>query len=240
MARSAGSNSSMFNKFRALLFFVLMFLLVPLATLLMYLFRKNHRLIRRNLANLFLKLFGIRVDEVGSLDPEADMLILNHRSFLDVIYFEGHHPRDLCWVAKKELGEVPILGHALKAPKMLLIDREDKRGIIPLIKQSQSILEQKRVLSIFPEGTRSRKEKMLPFKPGAKLIAEKLQTKIQPIVLVGTREVFDTQSLTLSTRRAKAVYLDSFIPEKGSDWYESLREKMQKVYDEYSQEESQS
>lgn len=232
MARSDGSKNKMSAKIKALLFFTLMFLLVPLATGLMYLFRSHHRMIRRNLANLFINLFRIKVDEQGTLDPEARILILNHRSFLDVIYFEGTHPGDLCWIAKKQLGDVPILGHALKAPKMLLIDREDKRGLISLLKKAQEKKQDNRILAIFPEGTRSRGEKMLKFKPGAKVIAEKLQVKVQPIVLLNTKEVFDTQSLSLTSKTAKAIYLDSFLPEKGSDWYDKLREHMQNVYDE--------
>lgn len=219
----------MSSKIKACLFFVLLILVMPFVILLFYTFPSQRLAIRRVTAKTFTKLFGFKVEEIGSPDPEARLLILNHRSFLDVIYFESVFAGDLCWIAKKELGDTPVLGHALKAPEMLLIDREDKRGFLSLIKEAKKRLEQGRTLAIFPEGTRSRESGFLPFKPGAKFLAEKFTLKVQPIVLVGTREVFDTKIPAIdSCRTARAIYLDAFIPEPKSDWFEALHKSMER------------
>jgi 1-acyl-sn-glycerol-3-phosphate acyltransferase len=220
----------MFSKIRAIAFFALLFGMVPFAALFMYCVPHSHHVVRQKLARFFIRLFNIQIQEIGEVDLGADMLIVNHRSILDVICLEARYFRDLCWVAKKELGDIPVLGHMLKAPEMLLIDREDKRGLISLLKKSKTMIAKKRVLSIFPEGTRGTQNSMLPFKMGAKFLGEKLQMRVQPIVLVGTLEVLDTRPLALRCHTVKIIYLDSFVPEKGTDWYEILQQKMQSVY----------
>lgn len=220
----------MISKIRAYsaLFYIL--LVIPFGIVLMYIFGTLHRKIRKSIALTFFKLFRIKTYTQGSLDPTAQILIINHQSFMDVMYFEATHPGNLCWIAKKELGEVFFYGHALKAPGMILINRESKRELVYLLKEAKDRLESGRVLCIFPEGTRSKGgEKLLPFKSGAKILVEHFKLKVQPVVLYGTRKNFNFEKLEFENIPFSVQYLDSFIPED-PQWFEKLEARMQDVY----------
>ncbi|WP_233704054.1 lysophospholipid acyltransferase family protein [Helicobacter mesocricetorum] len=210
------------------IFYVL--LLVPWSILLMYIFPQHHRIVRRVTASLFFRLFGVNAKIIGELDKTAQILVMNHQSFMDVVYFEAFHPNDLCWIAKKELGEPFFYGHALKAPKMILINRESKKEAVFLLKEAKDRLSKGRVLCIFPEGTRSLgREKFLPFKNGAKFLIEHFHLKVQPIVFCGTRDCLDIGSMKFDNQPFIVKYLPAFVPSE-ENWYESLREKMQEEY----------
>ncbi|SFV58055.1 1-acyl-sn-glycerol-3-phosphate acyltransferase [hydrothermal vent metagenome] len=173
--------------------------------------------------------FDIEVE--GKEDPKAQMFLINHQSDLDIEVIELISNKELAWVAKKELFEVPFFGLAMKLPEHIAVDRKDKKSLLKLLKDAKDRLDKGKTLAIFPEGTRSKGEKMLPFKNGAKLIADKYALRVQPIVLIGTRNCFDIKSFTYNPGIIKAIFLDSFIADKDDEnWLKDLREKMQETY----------
>lgn len=203
---------------------------MPLAIACMYIFPNFHRKIRMVTARTFIWMFNVQYEEIGEIDLSAQIIVMNHQSFMDVIILEAIHPNNLCWIAKKELGEPFLYGHALKAPKMILINRESKREIVRLIKEARDRLDSGRVLCIFPEGTRSKGgESFLPFKNGAKALIENFNLKVQPIVFCGTRSNLDVGACKFNNTRFSIKYLESFIP-NGNDWYEQLKGEMQEEY----------
>ncbi len=205
-------------------------LVIPLTILFIYLFQNAQRKVRQITAKIFLALFRVRVNVKGELDPSAQILVLNHQSFMDAIYLEAIHPNNLCWIAKKELGKPFLYGHALKAPKMILINRESKKELVFLLKEVKNRLESGRTLCIFPEGTRSKgEEKFLPFKSGAKFLIEHFHLKVQPVVVCGTRKCLDIGALRFQNTPFSIQYLPAFTPQ-GEQWFESLKEQMQTEY----------
>lgn len=212
-------------------------IILPIIILSLYIFRPINRTFRKASRILFI-LNGIKVEKIGNFDKDVQILVLNHQGIMDVAYLEAYYPWDICWIAKKELGDIFLYGHALKATKMILIDRNDKRSLIYLLKEAKKKIDENRILAIFPEGTRSKgKERLLPFKNGAKILIEKYKLRIQPIVLVNTRNLFDTSTLEVRTSKAKAICLDSFVPDfSNPDWYKELSEQMQEVYTKYYEE----
>ena len=220
----------MISKIRAFSALLYILLVMPFAIALMYSFNAFHRTIRRSIALVFLKLFRVKTYIQGSLDPSAQILILNHQSFMDVMYFEAIHPNNLCWIAKKELGEAFLYGHALKAPKMILINRESKKELVFLLKEAKDRLYCGRTLCIFPEGTRSYgRENLLPFKNGAKVLVEHFKLKVQPIVLCGTRKTFNFEKLDFDNSPFSVQYLEAFTPQD-PQWFKELEMRMQEVY----------
>ena len=138
---------------------------------------------------VFFSINRFKVERIGEFDESAQLIVLNHQSVGDIIFLESSHPKNICWIAKKQLGEVPFYGYALTLPEMILIDRQDKGGTLHLLKEVKNRLAQGRPIVIFPEGTRGKgKEKLLPFKSGAKIIAQKFHLKIQPILLIKDRK----------------------------------------------------
>lgn len=192
----------------------------------MYLFREHNRTIRRTWAKSMLSINGIKPIMHGSLDTDAELYILNHQSLLDVVLFEYLFPQDVAWVAKKELGEIPLFGHMVKAPRMILIDRGNKRDLRKLLKGAGQALRQNRVIAIFPEGTRSDGSALGQFHVGAKIVAEKYNLKVQPIVIKGSRERLDIARKLVSKGEVQLYFLDTISPDPALDWYGDMHRKM--------------
>lgn len=202
---------------------------VTVTIVLMYLFRKNNRKIRRAWGALQLKLLGIKLEIEGSLDNDANLLVMNHQSLLDIIVFEYLHQKDLAWVAKKEIADIPWFGHILKAPNMIIVERENKSSLIKLLREAKEKYNQNRLIAIFPEGTRTDGKKLRKFKAGTKLISEKHNFKVQPIVMIGTKDMLDSHSFEQKAGTVKIICLPTVQADKKTSWYEDMQNDMRQI-----------
>ncbi|MEA3383109.1 MAG: lysophospholipid acyltransferase family protein [Campylobacterota bacterium] len=217
------------SKIRAFLTLVQLVVSVSIVIVLMYIFKNNNKVIRTRWAAMQLKLLGIQLEIKGTLDPDAQILAMNHQSILDIIVFEYLHPKDQAWVAKKEIAKIPWFGHILKAPDMIIVERESKSSLVKLLKDTKEKLNQNRPIAIFPEGTRTDGKKIRKFKAGAKIIAEKYDLDVQPVVLVGTRDIFDSQNFLQKSGVVKIVYLPTVKASKTTTWYKDMEDDMSKI-----------
>ena len=219
----------MIAKIRGIFTVIEMIITVTITIILMYMFKSKNRTLRRVWAYLQMKLLGIKLEIVGEIDNSADMLVMNHQSILDIMVFEYLHEKNLAWVAKKEIADIPWFGHILKATDMIIVERESKSSLVKLLKESKEKIEQQRPIAIFPEGTRSDGNKLRKFKAGAKMIANKYGLKVQPVVLIGTRDILDSQNLKQNSGVVKVIYLPVIEAKKDEDWYEKLEEEMRDI-----------
>ena len=196
--------------------------------ILMFLFNKFNSQIRKAWAKTQRFLIGYKIKIIGKPNKEANMLLLNHQSLLDIVVLEDNFPGNIAWIAKKELGDIPFFGSILSLPKMIAVDRDSKKSLIKLFKDVKDRLDSKRVIAMFPEGTRGDGNRLLKFKSGAKVLSEKLKLKVQPIVIVNSRKVMDSKSLTSKFGTIKVIYLD-LVDTSKENWYKNLREDMSKV-----------
>ena len=201
---------------------------ILIAISLMYMFKSKNYIIRKYFTKLQTFFMNFDTKIIGTPDKDAKLYLLNHQSLIDIVAFEAADDQDKCWVAKKEIEDVPFFGHIIKAPKMIAIDRKDKRSIIKIIKLSKERLKEGRVITIFPEGTRGDGETLLKFQTGAKILAEKLNLKVQPVVIVNTKYILDSKKLISRSGEISIIYLDSINPQKGTMWFEDMKENMQK------------
>ena len=99
--------------------------------------------------------FFMRVKAKGIENVPKDggfVLCANHIAAVDVISIGAVCPRQLTFVAKKELFAVPILGKIMKALGAIKVDRG--ASDISAIRASVAAAEEGKVLSIFPQGHR--------------------------------------------------------------------------------------
>lgn len=219
----------MLSKLRGIIALIQFSITIVCVIGLMYMFNKHNHFIRKMWAKLQMFLLGVEINQVGKIDFSADLILINHQSLLDIVVIESLHDRNIAWVAKKEIGKIPVFGHILRAPKMISIDRENKAGLVHLLKEVKNRLDQKRPIAIFPEGTRTDGNDILKFKAGAKMVAEKFNLKIQPIVLIKTKKILDSKKLTANPGEVKVIALESFVPAKDSNWYEELENQMRQT-----------
>ncbi|QDF27854.1 lysophospholipid acyltransferase family protein [Halarcobacter anaerophilus] len=220
----------MLSRIRGFVVLIQFSITVGIVIVLMYTFRNHTHKVIKGWMKIQMFLLGIKLEQEGKLDTTCDMVILNHQSLLDIIVMEYIHPRNLAWIAKKEITDLVFFGHIIKAPRMISVDREDKAGIIALLKDCKDRLSKGRPIAMFPEGTRSTGKKMLKFKPGAKMIANKFNLKVQPAIIINTKNILDSKSLKQTPGRVKVIYLDPVQADKKSDWFEKLEEDMNAVY----------
>lgn len=100
-------------------------------------------------------------------------------------------PSTIGFIAKKELGRVPILGLWMKGIHCILLDRGNFRKAMRDIEKGIAQASEGYPKVIFPEGTRSKNEKMAPFKPGGILLAAKAGLTIVPVTINGTYHIYE-------------------------------------------------
>ena len=217
------------SKIRGIIILIQFSVTVAIVIAAMYTFRNHVHKVIKIWMSFQMKFLGITLEEVGKMDESCDMVILNHQSLLDIIVIEYIHNRHLAWVGKKEITDLFFFGHIMKGPNMITIDREDKTGLIKLLREAKDRLSKGRPIAMFPEGTRSNGESMLPFKPGAAMIANKLKLKVQPLIIINTKNILDSQKLESNPGVVKVIYLDPVQADKNTDWFEQTEKKMQEV-----------
>jgi 1-acyl-sn-glycerol-3-phosphate acyltransferase len=197
------------------------------------LFGRYKSTIVHHINRLTLFMMGGKLAQEGTMDPTVDLYVMNHQGIVDIIGLEALQNNHLRWVAKKELFDALWFGNLLRHGEMISLDRQNKAGLIKLIKDVKESKEvYHRPVAIFPEGTRTDKQALLPFKKGTKLIAEKLELRIQPIVITGSKWVLNEHVRTGHSGTVKYIFLPSFdVKSNDEDWFDTLRTDMQKVID---------
>lgn len=217
-------------RIRGIILFIQFSITVAITVVLMYIFKKHTHKVIKAWMIFQMYVLGIKLETQGNLDESCDMILLNHQSLLDIIVMEYIHSRDLAWVAKKEITDLFFFGHIIKAPRMISVDRENKAGIIHLLKEAKDRLDKGRPIAMFPEGTRSNGKSMLSFRPGAKMLANRFNLRVQPIVLFNTRNIVDSKKVLATPGIVKVIYLEPVQADKSTDWFEKVEEKMNEVF----------
>jgi len=205
-------------------------IMVPL----MFLFKKRRNNILHYWNKVMIFLIGGKIVSHGTRDNAADMFIMNHQGIIDIIAMEADEETDLRWVAKKQLFDAPWFGYVLKLPDMIQIDRENKSGLIKLLRDCKETKENsKRIITIFPEGTRTDKQELLEFKGGTRIIAEKLKMTIQPIIITNSKKLLNEHNKTAHSSTVHIKYMKTFKVDKSDkQWYKNLQTTMQNAIDE--------
>ena len=157
----------------------------------------THGLVNRcyqEFARVALLGFGARVATNGDAHLERDaryVFVSNHTSHLDALAIlralERHPVR---FVAKQELGRIPLFGAALRATGNVFVQRSDtRRDVSALDAAGRELLDSISVL-FFAEGTRSHNGALGPFKRGAAAFALKAGLALVPIGVHGSADIY--------------------------------------------------
>jgi 1-acyl-sn-glycerol-3-phosphate acyltransferase len=139
---------------------------------------------------LGLALSGIRYRVAGAehlpLDRAA-VYCANHQSNVDPpLLFTALHPR-MHILYKAEIEQIPILARAFRMGGFIPVDRRNKEVAMRAIDAGAASLRHGNSFLIFPEGTRSKTEELLPFKKGGFIMAIKAGAPIVPVAVQGGR-----------------------------------------------------
>ncbi|MBQ9993134.1 MAG: 1-acyl-sn-glycerol-3-phosphate acyltransferase [Clostridia bacterium] len=128
-------------------------------------------------------LFRIKViSGKNSLPKEGACIVAgNHIHFVDPVFLSYAQRRQIRFMAKAELFDIPVLSALCKWYGAFAVSRgtADTKSVNTAI----DILESGRVLGIFPEGTRSKDGTIGRGKAGVAMIAHRTQAPIYPFAL---------------------------------------------------------
>lgn len=136
----------------------------------------------------FVRIGGWTVATEGAenLPPEGAILVANHQSLLDIPLLVAAFDREVKFLAKAELGRIPVFGRSMRAAGNLFVDRDDPRDAVRVIREAGGAMRRGDVIVIFPEGTRSPDGSIGEFKPGAFFIARKTGAPLVPVYVGGS------------------------------------------------------
>ncbi|MFN3918247.1 MAG: lysophospholipid acyltransferase family protein [Flavobacteriales bacterium] len=136
----------------------------------------------------------------------------NHQSFLDIPILFSTSRRNLYFVAKKELLNMPFIGQAIWVSKMIFIDRSNReKAMASMKKAGELILNGKNVIT-FPEGTRSIDGTVKIFKRGSFIIAIESNIPIVPVAIKGVSQVWPGKSYKFRPGKVKIIYGEPIYP----------------------------
>lgn len=116
------------------------------------------------------------------------LVLANHESFLDPLAVGIAARRKLFYLAKKPLFKNPLFGNYLRSVGCISVDQE---GVATEgLKTSIEVLKAGKALLVFPEGERSWKGELQPFKPGIHLLLKRVPVPIVPVGVAGAFEAY--------------------------------------------------
>jgi 1-acyl-sn-glycerol-3-phosphate acyltransferase len=123
--------------------------------------RWRQRLTRRWSQQL-LVLLGIRVESGADLARlESGLLVANHISFIDIFVINSKLPS--AFVAKSDVAQWPLIGWLARRVDTVFIERGSRKAAHCTRQQMLAALGAGRRLAIFPEGTTTCGDRVLPF-----------------------------------------------------------------------------
>ncbi len=125
-----------------------------------------------------------------ALEPGKSYIFLsNHQSLFDIPALLVTCPGQVRMMAKRSLFRIPFFGWSLAAGGFIPIDRGDRSTARQSFSSAVARLRQGTSILLFPEGTRSLEDTLLPFERGGILLAMKSGLPIVPVGLRGTRAI---------------------------------------------------
>jgi 1-acyl-sn-glycerol-3-phosphate acyltransferase len=157
---------------------------------------------------LILKTSGIRLHLEGleNVDPDRTVIFCsNHPSAMDIPILFVSLPVQFRFLAKRSLFHVPFLGWHLRRSGHIPVERGRPHEALKGFDQAAKRIKEGRPVIVFPEGSRSRTDQMLPFKSGTFYLAILAGVPVVPITLAGSREVLKPDSYHIRPGQVRVI-----------------------------------
>ena len=156
----------------------------------------------------------------------------NHQSNIDppVLYRALH--RRLHILFKAELRKLPILGVVMETGGFVPVERGKRDEALASIDIAAASIRSGNSFLIFPEGTRSRTDELLPFKKGGFIMAIKAQAPIVPVAVTGGRDAMRRGSaivrpVSMSVRIGAPIHTAGLTLDDRDQLIDDVRDRIQ-------------
>lgn len=150
------------------------------------------------LVKIYLKIFfRFKVEGLEKIDHEKSLIITpNHKTLYDPLIVSAGFQDPIYWMAKKELWDSSkLLSKFLNWVGAFPVDR--KGSDIRAIKTSMKHLRDKKIVGIFPEGTRKEQFDENSGKNGVALIATRTNSTVVPVYIKRERKILKKITLII-------------------------------------------
>ncbi|MET3712421.1 1-acyl-sn-glycerol-3-phosphate acyltransferase [Sphingomonas trueperi] len=129
------------------------------------------------------RIAGARVKRVGTPLKRDVFYVSNHLSWIDILALGG--ASGTAFVAKAEIGASPLVGWLASLNRTVYVKRENRMGVAEQINQLREALAETWAVTIFPEGTTTDGQSLLPFKTPMLRVLEPPPpgVMVQPVML---------------------------------------------------------
>ncbi|MEL6237197.1 MAG: lysophospholipid acyltransferase family protein [Pseudomonadota bacterium] len=126
---------------------------------------------------------GARVKTVGTHLKRDVFYVANHVSWIDILALAG--ASGTAFVAKAELERAPIVGWLASLNRTVFVKREHRLGVAEQINALREALADNWSVTVFPEGTTTDGQSLLPFKTSMLSVLEPPPpgVLVQPVLL---------------------------------------------------------
>lgn len=126
---------------------------------------------------------GARVEVIGTHLKRDVFFVANHVSWLDILAMAG--ASGTAFVAKAELAEAPVVGWLASLNRTVFVKREHRMGVAEQINALKEALVDNWSVTVFPEGTTTDGQSLLPFKTSMLSVLEPPPpgVMVQPVIV---------------------------------------------------------
>lgn len=157
---------------------------------------------------LFLFIFRIKTVGKENVIDGGAILAGNHSSNWDPVFVAVTCPRSLAFMAKSELFKNKAFGFILKKIGAFPVNRG--KGDIGAVKTALTILKDEKLMIMFPEGRRVKRNERTEAKPGVVMLATHSKVPVIPVNISGSFKWMSKITITYGT----PIYLDEYYDEK--------------------------
>ena len=167
---------------------------------------------------------------------EVVVFASNHQSYLDIPVLLANIEPPPPLLARRDLGQIPLLGLWMRQLGCVFVQREDARSGMTALRHAQQVVEEGRSLVVFPEGTRSRGDGMNTFQAGAVRIAAKARVPVVPVAIDGSFRGFEAGGGRICPTRLRLCFLprvetQSLTREEQKKLPETIQEMVRRAKD---------
>src|SRR3954464_12108575 len=173
--------------------------------------------------------FGRRVIELLDVDLVATgiervppggayVYMSNHQSHLDIPMLYATLPSPtIRMLGKKELFDIPLWGHGLRAAEFVEVDRSNHGAAVKSIEHAARLVKDGVSIYLAPEGTRSRDGRIGKLKKGGFHLALGTGAPIVPVAIKGTIDILPRGGKVMRKGCTVEVTIGSPIAVEGRD-----------------------
>ena len=170
-----------------------------------------------NVFRLLSAYMGLKVQMRGLEKLPEDgrfLLVCNHRSGFDpIVLMDKLEKYQLSCIAKPSVMNLPIIGKIAYGVGCLSIERDNDRNALKTILTAANYLKKDVCnICIFPEGTRSRTGRMLPFQAGSYKIAQRAGRPLVIASINGSEAI--TKNVPLRRTKVELCILEPIPADK--------------------------